>query len=478
MSDTLKKYILDKRLESLETYKRDMTIEDIVDDIEGSGISYETYQRRCVWTKNQQSEYIKGIILGETMHEPLVFVDLDQLLKQTKDRKTMSHYVEINKTCGYESMDGQNRLKAILAFIRNNITVNLDGKDYTFEELDDFVKGLFENTMLTVVTIQNGTLSQLRDKFKIMNTTGVTLNDQEVHNSGGTKYHKEIKKIAKKNESWKAKYVYETGQGKFAYIRMGDYYIVNYYNSIITNNKVTKSDINKLYDGDRVDTITKLDTITKEVKKTLKVTKDLPSENKGNVNKSWITNLVILLNYMNTKKYNVTDYKKFFKWFYESESKRRNNPTPLNELGETYTVWCNGVSNSTKMSIKLEIILHDFYQATDIGVSNVDNKRTFTYKDLTEIYHNPKNENVKPKMVRINGCINGVWFNEKEKDITHIEVGLDTISNNRSDYPVDHIIPHSRGGKTDISNGEIVTKKYNEWKSNKVYDSMKESLVV
>ena len=66
-------------------------------------------------------------------------------------------------------------------------------------------------------------------------------------------------------------------------------------------------------------------------------------------------------------------------------------------------------------------------------------------------------------MVRINGNVEGEWYNDNLGH-THQYVSLLEVLDGEK-YVVDHILPHKDGNKTILSNGEITTREYNSWKS-------------
>ena len=107
--------------------------------------------------------------------------------------------------------------------------------------------------------------------------------------------------------------------------------------------------------------------------------------------------------------------------------------------------------------MKLEKVLKDL----DLSKYTIekDEKRAFDMKQKVQIWVRDNG------MVRVNGSINGVWFNDVDRQL-YKEVSLIEVLDGKK-WAVDHIDPHSKGGQTTIENGEIVSSDYNRWKSSK-----------
>jgi len=110
-----------------------------------------------------------------------------------------------------EVVDGQQRLRTILDFLRDKITISpLDNKNFggkRFSELPDEVKNHFLNYELAVNVLEDASDAEVLDIFARLNTYTVKLNRQELRNA---RYHGEFKstvyRLASESISFFTKY--------------------------------------------------------------------------------------------------------------------------------------------------------------------------------------------------------------------------------------------------------------------------------
>jgi hypothetical protein len=111
------------------------------------------------------------------------------------------------------------------------------------------------------------------------------------------------------------------------------------------------------------------------------------------------------------------------------------------------------------------------------GLIELDPKRAFTREDRWRIL---KRDTVvidgfDKVRIRNNGEINGEWYDSKTaEEFIYVSV-CDAFV--RTDlYESDHKdTPHSKGGRTNWEDGELTTREYNNWKSNKMKKNKKSS---
>lgn len=135
------------------------------------------FQRRPVWPKKYQSYFLDTLIRGL----PTSSIHVREKLSPTK--KTVR-----------EVVDGQQRLRAILDFLQDNITIssthNEEYGNKKFSHLPYNVQLRFLNYMLLVNVLIDASDADVLDIFARLNTYTVRLNRQELRNA---RYHGQFK---------------------------------------------------------------------------------------------------------------------------------------------------------------------------------------------------------------------------------------------------------------------------------------------
>ena len=169
------------------------TVTDFLEWQRQGGLNLRPYfQRGDVWTPKAKSYLIDTLIRGYPV--PIIY------LQNKQDRRTISNVRQV--------VDGQQRLRTILAFIEPNVLQDSTDRDrftilkshnstfagMAFSDLPDDVKQTITDTELSVhvlpATLSDRHLLQL---FARLNSTGERLNDQELRNA---EYHGEFKTLA------------------------------------------------------------------------------------------------------------------------------------------------------------------------------------------------------------------------------------------------------------------------------------------
>jgi len=129
------------------------------------------FQRRPVWTEDQQSYLIDTILSGLPI--PEIYVRSSST--PTGDTR-------------YEVVDGQQRIRAILLFSSNDL--ELTGDEITpkwigksFEDLTDPQKTAYWDYKIVVRDVSGASDIEIRDLFKRLNIHSVVLNDQELRHA-------------------------------------------------------------------------------------------------------------------------------------------------------------------------------------------------------------------------------------------------------------------------------------------------------
>jgi hypothetical protein len=147
------------------------------------------FQRRPVWRVDQASYLIDTILSG------LPFPEIYVRASTTPDGKT-----------SYEVVDGQQRIRSILDFSRDDLV--LEGSDVSatlvgksFSDLSDREKTAFWNYDVVTRDLYEATDGDIRDLFRRLNIGAVTLNDQELRHAKYTgEFIKAVEKLA--DDEW------------------------------------------------------------------------------------------------------------------------------------------------------------------------------------------------------------------------------------------------------------------------------------
>lgn len=129
------------------------------------------YQRNPVWDYRTQSYLIDTILRGLPI--PQIFI------RQIIDTRTMKSKREV--------VDGQQRLRAILGFIKGEFKVmkshNNEYQNMKFDDLTEQDKERFLYYQIPTEVININDESIIYDMFARLNTNGISLNKQEVRNA-------------------------------------------------------------------------------------------------------------------------------------------------------------------------------------------------------------------------------------------------------------------------------------------------------
>lgn len=414
----------------------------------------ESYQRFEVWDNSSKKEFIlslyKGLIANSII---IIHVGQAKYNAEKLGNKNDYNYFQSIEEMGYKyiSIDGNNRSQTINKYYNNEMQTLLGDEDREeFEELE-----------VSIVVFENITKEDIH-QLAIVTNKGTSWNAQESRNAINSEISYFIRDTRKevidtiltsiKKSDNKRMIIDET------IVKMLSY-------EVNGKTKLDKKILDSLYKREEVDTRKFKTNI-----KTLKTCLDSHG-NRSKMSRYDLFNLYCVISYFNKNNIKITNTEKFYTDFYETNMLRKTSKTKYNsENGKTLT-WDYICGNfALDYDLKLNTILGDL----NIGeyTTKLDNKRGFSLNDKINIW---EKSNGKVRVNNNDNPINNEVYNPNE-NVDFIEVTISQLLT--EEYVVDHIIPHGNGGETDISNGEITSKDFNLWKSNKFYDSMKESLVV
>ena len=378
------------------------------------------YQRNPVWSKSMQA-YLIDTIMRE-LPIPKIYVE-----------------TEVNITKGvtsYKVVDGQQRLRAILSFISDELTIS---KDYnpelagkSFKELDPDIQKKFWKYRIATEELGDATPSEIKDMFVRLNKNTVKLNKQELRHA---QYEGDFITLAEElaDDYWETKKIISR-QG---IRRMSD---VEFVSELLMVSMYEIQDKKKKLDKCYADNelmpnklkirrkFEKIVSITDELLPDLETTR---FKNKGDFYSLFYTIYNLLEN--------------GYKFGKEDEAIRKN----LIELSQS-------AHKDTENTIALR------YYTVTVDSPDAKSSREFRFKILKDL--------IEPLLIKTDERRN---FNETQKQfIWHRSKNkkcaiCGKVVKNYADYEPDHIKPWSKGGLTDVMNGQVTHRTCNRRKYNK-----------
>jgi hypothetical protein len=454
--------------QSISQVERYFTFGDLV-------LSPLDYQRESAWDLNQKKLLIDSIFRGYDIPKFYLWkIDLKTINTQnsypdgdTKDRyRTMlqQKVIQNNDPNPYifEAVDGQQRLRTILEFMGKNppnqfvyrgiwntpFTTLSDtpmamGREYAL--LNPQQQLFFESKSLSIVILEDTIISEVRDMFLRLQN-GTPLNAQQKRDAIGSNIGKVARDIAKQ------KFLSNSVNfDNFAsdHIRLSSQMLNLEVSGGIES--CTSKNLDKLYKRFPSNVVVPQDIITK-TKKTNEILGDIFQKKCPNINRSFALSLYWLISKI-TDIYiiNKADYITIHDNFVKLDTDRllaaqRDYTAPGDDIFEELS---ESMSRSTDgkegIETRHEIIGQYLFQNVSLSpLPNLDPNRNFSDEEKLIIYFRDHGQ----CQLACNGNICG----------KHLEF---------NESVVDHIIPHSLQGITEISNGRLAHKLCNISRGNK-----------
>lgn len=151
-----------------------ITIESWVSYFERDRIVTELdYQREYVWEKDQQQMFLNSILMGL----PLGCISVV---------KNKNEFV-------YEIVDGKQRLTTLRKFVENEISVNIDGEEVFYKDLNMAERNMFESCDLPMVRLIDASRLDKLNYFMTLNFGGVAQSESHKNKVKGL-IEKELEK--------------------------------------------------------------------------------------------------------------------------------------------------------------------------------------------------------------------------------------------------------------------------------------------
>lgn len=412
----------------------------------------ESFQSEERWKAKDKTYYITSLITGQAPSK-IIIAHIENCMSACKEGTRDWEYYKKWHDLGFEwiSIDGNNRTITIDEFLNGKVRIEhgeycfgdeffvIDDRNDTYDKMPKYMREwIIDNVNISITEYKSATRADLSSIFSAVNY-GVILNNQEQRNAKLVPFADFVRSMKKKYTD----VLIKSGPNNR---RKHDQNVVEFcvYSTFGPNHGVTTADMDQAYEDDSL-----VSRRTKAFETTMDTSSKLLKKYAGKeFKKGFLFSLYIILDHMRKEKITIVDDKKFYDWFISSENRRIGNPNPImvTKKGEMrpYSSTTSTLSRA-ELTARYEKIMEDFNAMDDGIVSAKDPVRLFNKTQRYEMW------------IRQNGVC----------PVTGQKI-LESEINDDSLWHADHIIPHSKGGKTIVENGQLISREENLKKSNKM----------
>ncbi len=436
-------------------------------------LSPEEYQRENAWNTDQKKLLVDTIFRGMDIPKFYIWkVDLNTLANGYPEGDSKELYKSIlhKKVTSeedpnpylFEVVDGQQRIRTILEYIGTkppnkmvyrgtwhdsfpSLSDTPLAKGKSFANLNPGQKIKFEQTPLTVMVLENAKIDEIRDMFLRLQN-GTPLNAQQKRDATGSSIIKEIRKLV--TSHFFTESVYFTNDGSAYNLVLAQIINMEYKEKIIS---CTSRQLDKLYE--QFKNISISDTIITKVNQIVKMLGEIFKKKCPHLNRSYALSLYwaiskIIENYDIPK----SEYAKIRSNFEKLDTcrleamNRDYSKKPDDDMYfELSLAMSHGTDGADAISSRHDIVTQNIFMDITLELLPVlDPIRLFSHEEKLILF---KYANGKCQLEHNNKkCGRNLTFDESV---------------------VDHILPHSSKGRTELPNGRIAYKLCNIARGNK-----------
>jgi hypothetical protein len=427
--------------------------------LENTGLDL-SFQRPACWDDKKKKQFCYSLVNGRAP-TPIVIVNVEKSLKQSLPNSPDFNYFKewLDKGFKYVSIDGNNRTVTLLEFFSGQVALptgdiplakgsysTLNSSNNKWNTLpEDLQNEIFENIGVNLYIFTVSSRKELSLLFTNIND-GLGLNNQEKRNALVCDFAKEIRELSKQSTN-ALQHIFKRGNVRYCIdeflVKMATFHTYG-----LTAETANKTALDAAYedgkDGSGSNTYKDFIKSGKDTtKKSIRMVERYATPSFKN--SSTLFNLFMTIYQINKDNKKILNEQEFFEWFTKTETHRLPKIAYTNEKGDTwsYETCCN---NSKKLDYeaRLNLIKKDLELIEPTIVSVIDLERVFTKSEKYKMWEKQGG--------KCNIC--GTVCKESELYDSDLWHG-------------DHIIPHSKGGKTTIENSQLLCAPCNLKKSNK-----------
>jgi hypothetical protein len=426
--------------------------------LESTGLDL-SFQRPACWDDKKKKQFCYSLVNGRAP-TPIVIVNIEKSLEQCMPATEDFDYFKewLDKGFKYISIDGNNRTVTLLEFFSGKVglpTGDIPLKDGKYATLnssnnkfntlpEDLQNEIFENIAVSLLLFTVSSRKELSLLFTNIND-GLGLNNQEKRNALVCKFAREIRDLAKQSAD-PLQNIFKKGNVRYCIdeflVKMATFHA--YGLSVETANKAA---LNSAYeDGPEGSGSNTYKDFMKSGKDTIK--KSIRMVEKYGTssfkNSSTLFNLFMTVYQINKDNKKIINEQAFFEWFTKTETHRLPKIAYTNAKGDTWSYeTCGNNSKKLDYEARLNLIKKDLKLVSPTIISTIDTKRVFSKSEKYKMWESQSG--------KCNVC--GTVCKESELYDSDLWHG-------------DHVVPHSKGGKTTMENSQLLCAPCNLKKSN------------